>query len=273
MLEKELVDMFMGTLQGPYLDRLIGSTSASFSDLVVAGEWIENGLKTGKIQGPTVASNGTKKSYSGFPKKKEGETNAASTSKGKGKAYRAPYYQVVEVTPNNYQQLTYTILAVPKQVPYQQPIQYHQSYAPRQNNYQQYQPGQQRPRRQERRLDPLPMSCSQLLNHILNGSLIKLREAKPPSSPLPPGYDANARCEFHIGAPVHTIDNCKAFLDKFQDLLDSKAISSAPAGPNVNNNLMPPHAGHPVNMIQESAEVDCISKVDMIKTLLLEVKE
>ncbi|KAI5389883.1 hypothetical protein KIW84_075261 [Lathyrus oleraceus] len=28
-----------------------------------------------------------------FPKKKEGETNAASTSKGKGKAYRTPYYQ------------------------------------------------------------------------------------------------------------------------------------------------------------------------------------
>lgn len=148
LLEKELVDMFMGTLQGPYLDRMIRSTSASFSDLVVPGERIENDLKTGKIQGPTVASNGTKKPYSGFSKKKEGETNAASTSKGKGKAYQTPYYQVVEVTPNNYQQPIYTIPIVPQQVPHQPTVQYQQSYAPRPNNYQQYQPGQQRPRRQ-----------------------------------------------------------------------------------------------------------------------------
>lgn len=107
----------------------------------------------------------------------------------------------------------------------------------------------------------------------MNGSLIKLREAKPLPSLLPPGYDANSRCEFHTGAPGHTIDNCKAFRYKVQDLPDSKAISFAPAGPNVSNNPMPPHAGHPLNMIQESAVVDRISKVDMIKTPLLEVKE
>ena len=101
----------MGTLQGPYLDYMIGSASADFSDLVVAGEQIENGLKTGKIQGHATASNGVKKPYSGFPKKKEGENNAASTSKGKGKAYHTPYYQVAEVTSNNYQHQTYAILA------------------------------------------------------------------------------------------------------------------------------------------------------------------
>ncbi|XP_050889426.1 uncharacterized protein LOC127094663 [Lathyrus oleraceus] len=273
MLEKELVDMFMGTLQGPYYEKLVGSTSAGFSDLVVVGERIEIGVKAGKILNPVNVANGAKKPYSGFPKKKEGETNATSTCKGKGKAYRTPYYQVAKVTPNHYQPPTYAIPAAPQQVPGQPPAQYQQPYAPRPNNYQQYPPGQQRPRRQERRLDPLPMSCSQLLNHLLNCSLIKLREAKPPPSPLPPGYDANARCEFHTGAPDHTLDNCKTFRYKVQDLLDSKAISFAPARPNVNNNPMPPHFGHPVNMIQESAVVDRISKVDMIKTLLLEVKK
>lgn len=101
--------MFMGTLQGPYLDRMIGSASSGFSDLVIAREQIENGLKTGKMQGLDVASNGVKKPYSGLPKKKEGETNVASTSKGKGKAYQTPYYQVPEVTPNNYQQQVYAI--------------------------------------------------------------------------------------------------------------------------------------------------------------------
>lgn len=51
LMEKELVDMFMSILQGPYLDRMIGSASAGFSDLVVAGERIENDLKSGRIQG------------------------------------------------------------------------------------------------------------------------------------------------------------------------------------------------------------------------------
>ncbi|XP_050896696.1 uncharacterized protein LOC127103487 [Lathyrus oleraceus] len=254
MLEKELVDMFMGTLQGLYYEKLVGSTSA--------------GVKAGKIPNPANAVNGAKKPYGSFPKKKEGETNAASTSKGKRKAYRTPYYQVAEVTPNHYQPPTYAIPAAPQQVPGQPPAQYQQP-----NNYQQYPPSQQRPRRQERRLDPLPMSCCQLLNHLLNCSLIKLREARPQPSPLPPGYDANARCEFHTRAPGHTLDNCKELRYKVQDLLDSKTISFVPARPNVNNDPMPPHAGHPVNMIQESAVVDRISKVDMIKTPLLEVKK
>ncbi|XP_050897288.1 uncharacterized protein LOC127104124 [Lathyrus oleraceus] len=93
MLEKEPVDMFMGTLQGPYYEKLVGSTSAGFSDLVIAGERIKSGVKAGKIPSLANVANGAKKPYSRFPKKKEGETNAASTSKGKGKAYRTPYYQ------------------------------------------------------------------------------------------------------------------------------------------------------------------------------------
>ena len=45
---------------------------------------------------------GAKKPYAGFTKKKEGEANAASTSKEKGNAYMVPYYLVAEVTPSPY---------------------------------------------------------------------------------------------------------------------------------------------------------------------------
>lgn len=34
--------MFMGTLQGTYLDKMVKSASSSFSDLVVAGHKTEN---------------------------------------------------------------------------------------------------------------------------------------------------------------------------------------------------------------------------------------
>ena len=41
--------MFMSTLQGPFYDHMVGSASAGFADLVMAGERIEVGLKLGKI--------------------------------------------------------------------------------------------------------------------------------------------------------------------------------------------------------------------------------
>ena len=41
LLEKELVDMFMGTLQGVYYEKMVGSISSVFSDLVTIGERIE----------------------------------------------------------------------------------------------------------------------------------------------------------------------------------------------------------------------------------------
>lgn len=54
-MERELVDMFMGTLQGHYYDRMVG-------------------LKMGKIQSPTTGNSAggvCKKLFSGYPKKKE----------------------------------------------------------------------------------------------------------------------------------------------------------------------------------------------------------
>lgn len=67
---------------------------------------------------------------------------------------------------------------------------------------------------------------------------------------LPPGYDVNSRCKFHSGALDHSIENCKALKYKVQDLIDSKAITFTPNGPNVNNNLMPPHNKPAVNMVE-----------------------
>ena len=51
LLKKELVDILMGTLQGLYYDKMVGSVTSGFSDLVTIGEIIETGLKSGKISG------------------------------------------------------------------------------------------------------------------------------------------------------------------------------------------------------------------------------
>ena len=47
LADRELVDMFLGTLSGPFFNHLIGSTSASFTELIMTGERIEAGIKAG----------------------------------------------------------------------------------------------------------------------------------------------------------------------------------------------------------------------------------
>ncbi|KAI5421933.1 hypothetical protein KIW84_045399 [Lathyrus oleraceus] len=93
------------------------------------------------------------------------------------------------------------------------------------------------------------MSYALLLPNLQHLQLVQLRTLAPPVGRLPVGYDANARCNFHSGAPGHTIENCKAFKHVVQDLIDSKAINFAPA-PNVIKNPMSQHGRANVNMVE-----------------------
>ena len=80
LLEKELVDMFMGTLQGLYYEKMVGSISLGFSDLVTIRERIEIVIKSGKILGGSSnAPYNSKRPASNFPRRKEGEVNVVAS--------------------------------------------------------------------------------------------------------------------------------------------------------------------------------------------------
>ncbi|KAI5388283.1 hypothetical protein KIW84_074102 [Lathyrus oleraceus] len=114
------------------------------------------------------------------------------------------------------------------------------------------------------------MSYAQLLSSLQQLQLVQLSTLTPPVGRLPVGYDANARCSFHSGAPGHNIKNYKAFKHVVQDLIDSKAINLAPA-PNVVNNPMPQHGSANVNMVEGEARP--IKDVLKLKTPLLDIKD
>ena len=80
MTDNELNKIFLNTLKVPYYDRMIGNSNNNFSNVVSAGEMIENGIKLGKIKS-TEAKKPT-------PKKKEWEMHAMSYQ---GKSYN-PFY-------------------------------------------------------------------------------------------------------------------------------------------------------------------------------------
>ena len=48
--------MFMGTLSGPFFNLLVGCSSSGFIELILNGERVESGVKSGKI---SVASTST----------------------------------------------------------------------------------------------------------------------------------------------------------------------------------------------------------------------
>ena len=62
--DRELVDMFLGTLSGPFFKHLIRSSSARFTELIMTSEWVEAGIKSGKIQ-RDVSSSAIKKPFTG----------------------------------------------------------------------------------------------------------------------------------------------------------------------------------------------------------------
>ncbi|KAK2361095.1 hypothetical protein QL285_086292 [Trifolium repens] len=79
--------------------------------------------------------------------------------------------------------------------------------------------------REKKVIDPIPMPCSQLLSYLVHNGMITPRAFKPMFAPFPNWYDPKAKCEFHLGAEGHTIDNCKAFKRKVQELVDQKLLT------------------------------------------------
>src|ERR1051325_4134853 len=186
MLEREMVDLFAGTLQGQYYTSC--SMSGYFTDMVMFGERIELGIKLGKIQDISVdrgQTSGAKKAFGGN-KKKEGESSALYSKRGKGR-YQQYDHQVAAVT-------------IPSAAAPQG-----QAYVPRQGNRLQTPP---------RKFDALPMSYADILSYLLKLKMVELRTWKVDPNKLPKYFDANARCDFHSDGQGHTVENCIAFKHK-----------------------------------------------------------
>ena len=82
LTDRELVDMFMGTLTCLFFNLMIGSSSSGFTELILTGERVESGIKSGKIHLAST-SNAVKKSFIG-----KKETNDVYGSRSRAKTDR-----------------------------------------------------------------------------------------------------------------------------------------------------------------------------------------
>ncbi|XP_058745903.1 uncharacterized protein LOC131618756 [Vicia villosa] len=242
MTERDMIDMFTSTLSGHYY--LACSASANFSEMVIYGERVEMGLKMGKIQlGASSNTSSSKKQTEGYARRKEGNADAIYGRRGSGRSNS---------------QVNAVMILVPQQQQHQQ--------GQRSNN--DCYPPRTRP---HRKIDPIPMTYAQVLQHLLKIEKITLRDAPNAPDTQSPNYNANARCTFHSGAAGHDTKRCIALKNKVQDLLDQKIIQFTPTS-NIVNNPMPAHRGSGVNAI-ESEEINVVSDVGCLTFPLVSVKQ
>ncbi|KAI5409035.1 hypothetical protein KIW84_054740 [Lathyrus oleraceus] len=109
--------------------------------------------------------------------------------------------------------------------------------------HQQHQHARQRPRKPERHIDPLPMPYNQVFSYLIKSGLIVSKELNPVLRPYSPGFDANSRCDFYVGAQRHSTKDCKVLKIQVQTLLGSKMFSFTPQVLQINYTPSPSHAG------------------------------
>ncbi|PKI39925.1 hypothetical protein CRG98_039685 [Punica granatum] len=101
----------------------------------------------------------------------------------------------------------------------------------------------------------LPAPPSHIFGQLLAGYKIKTEAPGPRFDPSM--HNQNLRCEFHQGAPGHTLDTCWRLRDKIQEMIDARQISfNEVKPPNVRANPLPDHgsgSGPSVNMISITA--------------------
>ncbi|XP_058726208.1 uncharacterized protein LOC131597534 [Vicia villosa] len=197
----------------------------------------------GKIQlGASSNTPSGKKQAEGYARRKEGNADAIYGRTGSGRSNS---------------QVNAVMIPVPQQ-------QHQQGHHSNNNRY----PPRTRP---HRKIDPIPMTYAQVLQHLLKIEKITLRDAPNAPDTQSPNYNANARCAFHSGAAGHDTERCIALKNKVQDLLDQKIIQFTPT-PNIFNNPMPAHGGSGVNAI-ESEEINVVSDVGCLTFPLVSVKQ
>ncbi|XP_022720743.1 uncharacterized protein LOC111278336 [Durio zibethinus] len=82
---------------------------------------------------------------------------------------------------------------------------------------------QSRKRKRAKVYHSLSIPYAELFTLLIENHMISVVPARPRKPPYPKWYDPNAKCEFHDGVKGHSIEDCTAFKDKVQALIDADA--------------------------------------------------
>ncbi|XP_014524575.1 uncharacterized protein LOC106780783 [Vigna radiata var. radiata] len=249
LYDKEMVAMFVSTLQPPFYEHMIGNVTSNFVDIIIIGERIEIGLKNGKI---TSRATTPKKFSFNLEKEKEWGVHATSAIPMWGGHASTHSYQPSLSYPPYVNNTMSGPQTRPRPPGFYQPQQASNNVngigaglGPNQSVGQSAHPRID----PEKSFTPIPMTYTELLPHLLKKGLASVRPMKPLQSPYPKSFDPNARCDFHGGGMGHSTKRCITLKFKVQSLIDAGWLKFQEDKPSVEVNPLSEHGSTSTNKI------------------------
>ncbi|KAJ1388243.1 hypothetical protein SESBI_39280 [Sesbania bispinosa] len=102
------------------------------------------------------------------------------------------------------------------------------------------------PRKERIKIDPVPISYSEIYDALLKENLVAPEVPQTVSNPPPKWYNSTETCKYHMGAPGHTIEKCWTFKHRVQRLRDTGKLNfqegtKQSSGTTVEDNPLPNH--------------------------------
>ncbi|XP_049371475.1 uncharacterized protein LOC125836336 [Solanum verrucosum] len=244
MKKSEMIDVFLHAQEPNYFHYLLSVVGKTFAEVIKIGEMVENGIKSGKIvsQAALKATTQVIKNGSGNFGGKKMKEDVANVVSGTQKSPRGPPYQSAPPQYHHYlpmQDTQYSVVppqyAVYNAQQYAYPPNYPQWQAPTYQNVhsssqnfrapynlcpRQGFGGGQRPRNN---FTPIGESYTSLFNKLKH---LKIIEPIPQNyvDPHTKGFNPTARCAYHSDAPGHSIEDCRDFKKKVEEIIQTKMI-------------------------------------------------
>ena len=68
-------------------------------------------------------------------------------------------------------------------------------------------------------MDPIPITYTELLPQLLAKQLVALSCVLPLKPPFPKSYNPNVHCDYHVGNPGHSMEDCLSLKQQVQTLI------------------------------------------------------
>ncbi|KAG5616507.1 hypothetical protein H5410_016331 [Solanum commersonii] len=205
--ESELSKYFIRAQECIYFDKMMSMMGQKFTELVKMGDFIEEGVKSGKIQS-MVALQAASRAI---------QLGSIGGIKNKREDVSAVTYQ----------------LGGPSYVPVQAPIhQNRPAYVPR--------PHPNPEARNVCAYTSIVEPYTQLFERLRTTGVLQPVEGII-LDPIPRNFDGNKRCAYHSEVLGHDTKDCYGLKNQIESLIRRGVIKCTPAPPNVNNNPLPNH--------------------------------
>ncbi|XP_022131653.1 uncharacterized protein LOC111004780 [Momordica charantia] len=197
LTDKELSAMFINTLKHPFYDRMIGSASTNFSNIMTIGETIEYGVKHGQITSTTEELLAAKRQV--IPRRKLAPVPVDLIQPPYPRWYdvnaRCDYHAgAIGHSTKNCTALKYRVQALIR-VGIES----------------------------KSKVGDITIPLEELFENLLGSGYVSVEYLCPNLKYKE--YDGSQTCPFHAGAKGHSLEQCNRFQKRVQELLDSKVLT------------------------------------------------